>query len=309
MLRIAPGIQGDGCIGLPEIRLYVRELAPLHIRHRGAEEKCVMLVIDHRVTPPPGCPVIVIGRELPQVRPHRAVLYPPVEIDDPGSVLVHDFAAPHQPVLEELLRGHRLTVEVMVVLLRHGRPVEIPSLHRFSDITVIFSAVAHEEPVLHTVAGCAYLHALFPAAFFQLSQHVPPGPHLGRVPVRNLAFVHLEAVMVLRHRYHVLSACPGEQLRPGIRIELVRREHGDEILIAEFRMFPIGLQMVLILRGIFYIHVPGVPLAAESGHAVDSPVNEDAELGVSVPFRYIVPGQGFPGVLIRPSGDDLLYCI
>ena len=38
----------------------------------------------------------------------------------------------------------------------------------------------------------------------------------------------------------------------------------------EIPVLPIGLHMVLILRGILHVHIPGIPFAAESGHAVDS---------------------------------------
>ena len=51
------------------------------------------------------------------------------------------------------------------------------------------------------------------------------------------------------------------------------------------------------------VHSPRVPLVAERRDGVDAPVDEDAELGVLVPVRDIVPGQRVP-VGRERAGED-----
>ena len=46
------------------------------------------------------------------------------------------------------------------------------------------------------------------------------------------------------------------------------------------------------------IHPSRIPFARICGNAVDSPVNEDAELGFVVPVRYLMAGQRRPVGLI-----------
>ena len=53
----------------------------------------------------------------------------------------------------------------------------------------------------------------------QLPQHIPLRAHLKGVPVGELAAVHLEAVVMLRHRHHVPRPGLGKQPRPGFGIE------------------------------------------------------------------------------------------
>ena len=167
-----------------------------------------MLVIDRHFHAPRNRPVVIVSRQLFQVRLKGTVLDPPVKIKDSGAVTVYDLAGAHQPVLEIFLRRLRLAVDVLMIRLRHGRPVKIPPLHGFPDVAVKFLSMAHKKPVLYPVGGCAYLHSLFLTALLQLPKHVSFRPHLIGVPVGHLASVHLKSVMVLRHRHHI----PGPRL-------------------------------------------------------------------------------------------------
>ena len=164
--------------------------------------------------------------------------------------------------------------------------------------------MAHEEPMLHPMGGQSRLESLFAEAFLQLSEHVPLRAHLSRVPMRDLAGIHLKAVMMLRHRHHILCAGLRKQLRPFIGIKILRPEHGNEVLVAEFRVLSIGLHMMLEFPRILYVHIAGIPFAAKARNAVDSPMDENAELGVSIPFRHLIAGQGLPGILIGPLRDN-----
>ena len=71
--------------------------------------------------------------------------------------------------------------------------------------------------MLHPVAGRAQFHPLPSTAFLQLPKHVPLWSHFGGIPAGNLALVHLEAIVVLRHWHHVPGPGLCEQLRAGGR--------------------------------------------------------------------------------------------
>ena len=71
-------------------------------------------------------------------------------------------------------------------------------------------------------------------------------------------------------------------------------EHGYEILVAEPILRTIGGDVVGILGGSLTIHIPGIPFAAKRGHGIDAPMDEDAELGVTVPYGSLVLLQRLP---------------
>ena len=169
--------------------------------------------------------------------------------------------------------------------LRHGRPVEIAALHGLLDIAVKFLPVSHEKPVLRPVGGSVVYQAVLMERFAQLTQGIPLRAHLGRVPMGKFTFIHLEAVMMLRHGHHILRSRFFKKLRPLPGIELLRLEHGNEVLVAEILMGTVGFHMMLKFRTPLDIHVPGVPLAAERRHAVDAPVDKNAEFSLLKPLR------------------------
>ena len=190
--------------------------------------------------------------------------------------------------------------------LGHGGPVKVAPLHGLLDVAVELLAMAHEEPVLHPVGGAARGQALLPAGGGQLAQHIPVGAHLIGVPVGDVAAVHLEAVVMLGHGNHILRAGTAEQVGPGGGIELFRLEHGNEVLVAELLLRAVGLDVMLELLRALDVHVAGIPLAAEGGHAVHTPVDENAELQLLVPVGGLVAGQGGPGGVGGAPGDDLI---
>ena len=145
--------------------------------------------------------------------------------------------------------------------------------------------MAHEEPVLRTVGRSAVYQAMLCKGSAQFAQRIPLRAHLGRIPVGKFAFIHLEAVMMLRHGNHIFCASLFKKLRPFFRVELLRFEHGNEILVAELLMGAIGFHMVFKFRRTLDVHISGVPFASERGHAVDAPVDENAEFSIPEPLR------------------------
>ena len=140
----------------------------------------------------------------------------------------------------------------------------------------------HEIPVLDAVVRYAELHSLVTYGLGQFTDDITLRPHLFGVPFRQLAVVHGKSVVMLCRGNDVAGTSLAEQFRPGLRVELLCLEHRDEVLVAKLALLAPPLLMVAA-HGV--VHVLGIPLAARSRYAVDSPVDEDAELGIHEPFR------------------------
>ncbi len=117
----------------------------------------------------------------------------------------------------------------------------------------------------------------------QLFDDVSLRPHLARAPVGQVRVVVRKAIMVLGDRDDVPGAGLAKQMGPGARIEVIGREHGNEILVAELGLRAVGRDVMLELARAELIHVARVPLVGERRNRIESPMNEDAELGVLVP--------------------------
>src|SRR5207249_12187525 len=85
-----------------------------------------------------------------------------------------------------------------------------------------------------------------------------------------------------------------EERGPSPCVEALGAEHRNEVLVPEARLRAPRLDVVPERRLVLLVHVPGIPLVPERRHRVDAPMNEDAELGVLVPPRYLEPGQRSP---------------
>ena len=107
----------------------------------------------------------------------------------------------------------------------------------------------------------------------------------------QVAVVHGEAIVMLSHRHDEPGAGVLEELRPFRRIEILRLEHGNEVFVAEFGMVAPGLAVMFECGVVLQVHAPRIPLIAECGYAVRSPVDEDAEFGIHVPFGDFVLAQ------------------
>ena len=177
-----------------------------------------------------------MGGEALQIRLEDGLLDPPIEPEQLRLIFIHELAAAGQPVLEERGIGPRLHIlAVAVVRQRDGRAVEI-GVGRVLHIRVEVAAAIKEPPVLGAMAGDAEHHALLPGCLGQFADDIALRPHLGRRPVAQRAVVHREPVVVLGDGDDELRAGPPEQIGPRGRVELLRREHWDEVLVAELRL-------------------------------------------------------------------------
>ena len=105
---VAPGIARDRSAGLPEVRLNIRRRTAFHVEHtRAARERNAFpfLEVDGDLLLPLNAAVVIIRREGLQIRMKHRLTNPPIEVEDFGPVLVHDFARAQQPVVEELFGG------------------------------------------------------------------------------------------------------------------------------------------------------------------------------------------------------------
>ena len=75
---------------------------------------------------------------------------------------------------------------------------------------------------------------------------------------------------------------------------MFRLERRDKILVPEFRLRSIGGDVMGKLRRPCLIHIARVPFVAKRRNRVDSPVEEDAELGVLIPSGNLVLLQRIP---------------
>ena len=106
--------------------------------------------------------------------------------------------------------------------------------------------------------------------------------------------VHGKAVAVLGDRHDIARAGVDKEIEPGIGIEVLGAKHGDEVLVAEFRLRAVGFNVVPEGGGAFHIHVARIPLVSECRNRIDAPVDEDAELGVAKPIGNAIGGERIP---------------
>ena len=126
------------------------------------------------------------------------------------------------------------------------------------------------------------------------------------IPVRDLALVHLKAIMMLCNRNNIFCSCRLKKLRPLPGIKVFCPEHRDKILITKFGMLSIGFNVMLIFCTVLHIHISGIPLICKGRHAENSPVDKNPEFGLPVPFRNLICRQGMPVILIRPLLNYLI---
>ena len=146
--------------------------------------------------------------------------------------------------------------------------------------------------------GRAEVKSLRLYGFLQLAEDIAARSHLIRIPAGNTAFVHLKAVVVLRHRKYVARAGRFDKLRPLVRAEFFRPKQRNEILVAKYGMIAVCPPMILPLLLIPNIHIAGIPLIIVCRNAVKPPVNKNPELLPSEPCRHLHSCKRLPVVAV-----------
>ncbi len=95
--------------------------------------------------------VIIISREFFEIRLNRAVLNPPVEVNDSRFEAVYYFTAANKPVLKEFGCRCGLGKQILMIRFGHCGIIKVTVLFIIRDVALEFSAVTHEEPVLYAV--------------------------------------------------------------------------------------------------------------------------------------------------------------
>jgi hypothetical protein len=90
--------------------------------------------------------------------------------------------------------------------------------------------VREEPPVLGVVQRDHVAHPLLPDGPREFAHNITLRPHPDRIPLRELAVPHREAIVVLTDRAGKLCACLFEQCGPLIGIKLFTREQGIKSL-------------------------------------------------------------------------------
>ncbi len=225
-------------------------------------------------------------------------------------VALDDLCRTSEPVVHEGGRNvgeivaQRIAV-VAVKLAKLRRAVE-GSVLRIVHVGGEVAAAVEEPVVLGAMRRCAEVHAFCANRFCEVAEHIALRPHLARAPVGEVGLVHGKAVMVLSDRDDVARAGIVKELCPRIRIEVLGGEFGDQVLVAEAGLRAVGGDVVGEVRHVLLIHVARVPLAAEAGHGVHAPMDEDAELGIAKPFRRLICAQALPVIAKWAFGDGLV---
>ena len=150
---------------------------------------------------------------------------------------------------------------------------------------------------------------MLPYGYSEFADHVPLRTHLHGVERRHLTVPHGKVLMVLSAWHNVLGARFLEERRPGIGIEMLRLEHGDEVLISELFRRPEVLCVPRASTAWTVIDSTGhivsaqhfqntvipariqellVPLIAVRRHREDTKVHKDTELCSFEPGRHLV---------------------
>ncbi len=173
------------------------------------------------------------------------------------------------------------------------------------DVLVMPGPVAVLEPeaVARGVKAHDELQAALADGPLQLAGDVAPGTHVLGVPGRPLAVPHGEPVVMLAHGTGKPRPGLHKQLSPPVGVEFFRFEQGHEVRITEPGLITVGLDVMLVFRAALDIHVARVPLAAEGRHAVNAPVEIDADLVVAEPVGGgVVFLERFPCRFVRILG-------
>src|SRR3569833_3135047 len=100
---------------------------------------------------------------------------------------------------------------------------------------------------------------------------------------------------MLSNGYDVLRARLFEELRPFGGVEMFSPELGNELFISLGRVAVREVGLEVFVCAVFgVVHVARIPLVLGGGIRVDTPEDEDAELGVFVPLRLLIFDEGRP---------------
>src|SRR5207249_739580 len=89
-----------------------------------------------------------------------------------------------------------------------------------------------------------------------------------------------------------------------VGIEVFGFELRNKVFVSEARLRTVSRDVVFEILAVLLVHLARIPLIAERGHGVHTPMDEDAELGVAIPLWHFVMLDRSPRRLERSPGDD-----
>jgi len=207
----------------------------------GAGRDVVPFVTGDHLAPPLGFLVVIIGEEiLLDLFVHEAQAE--IEPDVIRLIAFDDFNKPVVPAAQKgfarfvlrqplgLMMRLRAGVKVEIEIVRLAVQAGITRIRRI----VFRLPMGKEPPVFRVVHGDHEAHALGADRLLQLADHIALGPHLAGAPIGIAAIPHGEAIVMLGDRPSKSSARPLEELSPFIGVEVLGREHRDEVFVAKF---------------------------------------------------------------------------
>ena len=227
---------------------------------------------------------------------------PPVEPDQLWLVAVDQLDAAGQPILQKRLVGLLGRVDHCPIRWLGLRWAIQGVVARVVDIAVEQAPTVEKEPMLGAVARHPKNHPVCPDSRGQFADDVALGAHGHGVPRVQCRVVHRKAVVVLCHGHHKARTRRRKQLCPGSCVELLGTKQGDEIFVAECRLWTVCRDVMFVFAAPLYVHIARVPLTTKCRHGVWSPMDENPELAVPIPLRYADALQRFPCRAVRLFG-------
>ena len=185
-------------------------------------------------------------------------------------------------------------------LLQHGNQMlqRIPfGIFQIQRMHPLVDRMVHAELHAGTLHGIPQLHA-----------EVAVRPHVPGVPVPGVGGgVEAEAVVMLGNEVDVFGTRFFEQLRPFAGVKELGCEVADEVGV--LKLFAVDAVVEAPRRMVGCFELPLIPFgiltaAGVGGDGVETPVDEDAELGFSEPGGNGTGVEGLPVVFVKHSGTS-----
>ena len=280
---IRPRLLSDRRIRLPRVFHHPVCFPALHVPYLYIRRIPVLRVYNYLFVPVKRA-VVVVSHEC--VECVGDTVHCPVEPEQLRLILIHQFIGMRQEILFGTLVVFAARVQAAPTIQRDSRILHVGrKRHPPAEEPRVFKPVRREAEYQAFLLGCG----------FQQSDHVLLRPHPDGIPPVMFTVVEGKAVMMLSYGYHVFGARGLEQRYPLVGVKLLALEHGDKVLVAEFRMIAVGRDMMLVCRRAFLVHKASVPVGFKGRHGTKPPVYENPELSVLKPcrkpvmFRHILP--------------------
>ena len=296
MLHVSPGKIADWGIGLPVPSHDVGEQGALVVAGAGTFwHRIIFKIDDSRKVVARGVVVVESGK-LGDVTPEGGVADAAIEIKNFRLILLGQLNRAGEPVARPGFAHPTPFVvgdEMRIVHPGMGGPVKRRVL-RIVHVRANVAAVVVIVVVLGAMRRETEMQSSGAGGLGEVADDVAMRAHFNGRPIGEVGVVHGKSVVVLGDRDYVLGAGAFEEINPVGGVPFFGAEFGNEIFVADiFQRAVISLE-VFIRRVARPVHVVGIPFIHRPGNGINSPGDEDSELGVFIPLRVYKVAEGFP---------------